>query len=164
MYDPGNHKGIFTSEEKEVLHELVQKHSGQKHKWSRIGKLIGRSQHFCRATWFEIRLGDKQKHGKWTSKDEHRLRLLVTEQMAARKEKEGAGMKLRLEQMSEVQDAVASPPVFRLRVALGSGVGSSGPQQNCRADYLEKSFDVCVDELAEKYSSHRCRQVLENLE
>eukprot|EP00798_Chlamydomonas_sp_ICE-L_P030031 gene30031-17926_t len=30
-------------------------------------------------------------------------------------------------------------------------------------DSLEKSFDVCVGELAEKYSSHRCRQVLKNL-
>eukprot|EP00798_Chlamydomonas_sp_ICE-L_P027635 gene27635-7273_t len=31
-------------------------------------------------------------------------------------------------------------------------------------DYLEKSFDVCVEELAEKFSSHRCRQVFQNLE
>eukprot|EP00798_Chlamydomonas_sp_ICE-L_P025673 gene25673-11340_t len=174
--------------------------------------------------------------GRWSSVEENRLRLLVTEHLAARKEKEAAEMVLRLEQMSKVEGAVAvcpapsnpshykdgisfgpisdrlgtrslkqcmekwyrklSPSIFSsgewalgdditLIRALQSG-GCEWPWEvewDCLVpnrtaeqvkrrwrsmlkslpDSLEKSFDVCVDELAEKYSSHRCRQVLVNL-
>eukprot|EP00798_Chlamydomonas_sp_ICE-L_P022010 gene22011-29069_t len=211
-----------------------KEHSGHKQKWRCIGKLLGRGGQICRATWLEIRLGDKQKHGKWSSADENRLRLLVTEQIAACKEKEAAEMKLRLEQMAEVEGAVCrpysnpshyrdginfepisdslgtrapskcfvkwyyklSPSVFSsgewdlgdditlVRALQSAGyewlwevewdrlVPNRATEQSKRRwrsmlkslpNYLEKSFNVCVEELAEKYSSHRCRRVLEHL-
>eukprot|EP00798_Chlamydomonas_sp_ICE-L_P025672 gene25672-11339_t len=174
--------------------------------------------------------------GKWTSEEENKLRLLVTEQIAARKDKEAAEMKRSLEQRSKVEGAASeclthsngrhytdrvdfdpiaiemgtrmfrqcytkwygklSPSLFSsgewalgdditLVRALHSGgyewpwevewdrlVPNRTPEQAKRRwrsmlksvpDYLEKSFDVCVEKLAEKFSSHRCRYVFENL-
>eukprot|EP00798_Chlamydomonas_sp_ICE-L_P027725 gene27725-7371_t len=199
MYHPGNDKGKWTVEEKEKLHDLVH------------------------------------QYGKWSSEEEIRLKLLVREQIAARKEKEAAEMKRRLEQMpiTEGAAAVCLTPSdgkhYRDRVnfehisdALGSraplmclhkwynqmslSMFSSGewalgdditlvsalqsascewpwevewdhlvPNRTAEQakrrwrsmlkalpDHLEKSFDACVEELAEKFSSHRCRQLLEN--
>eukprot|EP00798_Chlamydomonas_sp_ICE-L_P006723 gene6723-3394_t len=174
--------------------------------------------------------------GKWSSAEETRLRLLVTEQIAARKEKEAAEMKLRLKQIPSVEGAAAvclaplsgmhyrdrvnfdpisemlgsrspntclqkwyrkmSPSMFSsgewalgdditlVRALQSAGcewewevewdylVSNRTAEQAKRRwrsmlkalpDCLEKSFDVCVEELAEKYSSHRCRQLIENL-
>eukprot|EP00798_Chlamydomonas_sp_ICE-L_P025728 gene25728-11386_t len=233
-YHSGNHKGTLSVEEKEKLCHLVQKYRGRKQMWTIIAKLIGRSRTVCRVLWVESRIGDKRKYGKWSSEEENRLRLLVREQIAVRKEKEAAEMKLG-HISNAVGAAVASltPPSgrhYRDRVnfepiaeklgtrppkmclnkwycKLSPSLFSSGewdlgdditlvralqaggcewpwevewdrlvPNRTAELakrrwrsmlkalpDGLEKSFDVCVEELAEKYSSHRCRQLLENL-
>eukprot|EP00798_Chlamydomonas_sp_ICE-L_P025778 gene25778-11446_t len=236
IYHPGNYKGVFSAEEEKQMHELVQQHTGHRNKWSVIGALMGRTRFYCRELWLFIRLGEKKRNGKWSSEEENRLRLLVREQIAARKEKEAAELKLRLEQMSTMEGAAAvcrTPSDgrhFRDRVDFGpisemlgtrvykqchqkwygklspslytSGEWALGDDitmvralqsSSCEwpwevewddlvpnriaelakrrwrsmlkalPDYLEKSFDVCVEELAEKYSSNRCRQLLENL-
>eukprot|EP00798_Chlamydomonas_sp_ICE-L_P030909 gene30909-35961_t len=233
MYDPCD-KGTFSSEDIKRLHELVEEHkysnrNGERYRWSTIGQLLGRSAFI----W------------KWSSEEENRLRLLVTENMAARKEKEAAEKELRLKlserwspeeekrigvlaaekelmlqhNPSHYKDGINFEPISdslgtrapskcfaKWYSKLSSSVFSSGewaledditlvralksagyeswweadwgrlvPNRAAEhakrrwksmlktlPDYLEKSFDVCVEELAEKYSSHRCRQVLEN--
>eukprot|EP00798_Chlamydomonas_sp_ICE-L_P022025 gene22023-29085_t len=104
----GGRQGNLSVEEKEKLCHLVQQYSGRRQMWTKIAKLIGRPRTFCRLSWTELRIGDKRKYGKWSSEEENRLRLLVREQIAARKEKEAAETKLGLKQMSCTERAAVA--------------------------------------------------------
>jgi hypothetical protein len=77
-YDPNNHKGKWSEEEKEQLADLVEL-KGEK--WTEIGEILERAGASCRDKWRSMR--DKYQRGDWTPEELAQLKQLVNEQLAA---------------------------------------------------------------------------------
>ena len=85
-YDPNNHKGKWSEEEKEQLADLVEL-KGEK--WTEIGEILERAGASCRDKWRSMR--DKYQRGDWTPEELAQLKQLVNEQLAARGAAPGRG-------------------------------------------------------------------------
>ena len=85
-YDPNNHKGKWSEEEKEQLADLVEL-KGEK--WTEIGEILERAGASCRDKWRSMR--DKYQRGDWTPEELSQLKQLVNEQLAARGAAPGRG-------------------------------------------------------------------------
>jgi hypothetical protein len=85
-YDPNNHKGKWSEEEKEQLADLVEL-KGEK--WTEIGEILERAGASCRDKWRSMR--DKYQRGDWTPEELAQLKQLVNEQLAAQGAAPGRG-------------------------------------------------------------------------
>ena len=85
-YDPNNHKGKWSEEEKEQLADLVEL-KGEK--WTEIGEILERAGASCRDKWRSMR--DKYRRGDWTPEELAQLKQLVNEQLAAQGAAPGRG-------------------------------------------------------------------------
>jgi hypothetical protein len=85
-YDPNNHKGKWSEEEKEQLADLVEL-KGEK--WTEIGEILERAGASCRDKWRSMR--DKYQRGDWTPEELSQLKQLVNEQLAAQGAAPGRG-------------------------------------------------------------------------
>ena len=85
-YDPNNHKGKWSEEEKEQLADLVEL-KGEK--WKEIGEILERAGASCRDKWRSMK--NKYQRGDWTPEELSQLKQLVNEQLAARGAAPGRG-------------------------------------------------------------------------
>ena len=85
-YDPNNHKGKWSEEEKEQLADLVEL-KGEK--WKEIGEILERAGASCRDKWRSMK--NNYQRGDWTPEELSQLKQLVNEQLAAQGAAPGRG-------------------------------------------------------------------------